>query len=417
MAGKKSLEAVARHGNLGAPGGGMRSVLKWIGLGAVVALVSSFGIAGIASAQLASNINDNVIVDHDLSKTKIPAISAKKGAINMLVVGSDTRHGQGGGFNKSKVNTDNADVILLLHINSNHKTAQVVSFPRDLVVPVPSCAKNDGSGGRYSAMSAAQINSTKQYGGVPCTVKTVEKLTGLHIPFYAEIGFRGVIEMTNAVGGVNVCLTGAVNDKGSGLKLAAGTHTLKGKKALAFLRDRHGIGDGSDLGRISGQQVYMSSLVRKMTAQSTLSNPTELYGLAAAAAENINLSSTLSSVDNMVSLAKAGANIKPADISFIQAPTGADPANPNRVVLSQPTADKVFRMLKDDKPFKVSKNALGRGSVKANKDDYSKASASPSAKASADASASSSEDVTTLPDSVSGQTGAQETCAKSRSSE
>ena len=103
---------------------------------------------------------------------------------------------------------------MLMHIAEDHSSATVVSFPRDLVVPIPSCP--DPAGGSFDAMSAQPINVTLSYGGLPCTVLTVEALTGLSIPFAAEIQFNGVIEMSNAVGGVPVCVVDPIDDEYTG---------------------------------------------------------------------------------------------------------------------------------------------------------------------------------------------------------
>ena len=87
------------------------------------------------------------------------------------------------------------------------------------------------------------------------------------------ITFDGVIEMSNALGGVDVCVTQRIRDTDTGLDLSAGTHSLQGKDALEFLRTRHGVGDGSDLARISSQQVFLSSMMRKIISGGTLGSP------------------------------------------------------------------------------------------------------------------------------------------------
>src|SRR5438270_918255 len=130
-------------------------------------------------------------------------------------------------------------------------------------------------------VSAVSILHT---GGVACVRDTVARFTGLTIPFLAMITFDGVVQMSNAVGGVPVCVAAPINDDYTELHLSKGVHTLKGADALKFLRTRHGVGDGSDLTRISSQQVFLSSLVRKLKAGSTLTDVTKLYGISAAAA-------------------------------------------------------------------------------------------------------------------------------------
>src|SRR5690606_12034924 len=96
-----------------------------------------------------------------------------------------------------------------------------------------------------------------------------------------------VINMSDAIGGVDVCVAGEIRDRHTGLHLTEGTHTLKGSKALQFLRVRHGIADGSDLGRISNQQQFMSSMVRKLQSGAVLSNPGTLFNLATTAMQQV----------------------------------------------------------------------------------------------------------------------------------
>ena len=119
-------------------------------------------------------------------------------------------------------------------------------------------------GGRRTGTDGGtdKINTALAYGGLACTVRTVSALTGLEIPYAAVIEFNGVIEMSNAVGGVPVCVAEAIQDEYSGLNLEAGEHTLQGAAHWPFLRTRHAIQTGSDLARISSQQVFLASLAR-----------------------------------------------------------------------------------------------------------------------------------------------------------
>src|SRR6185437_10643347 len=138
-------------------------------------------------------------------------------------------------------------------------------------------------------------NTTLSTGGLSCVVLTAEALTGLTIPYAAEISFDGVSAMSDAVGGVTVCLATPLTDPYVGLNLPAGQQTLVGAQALAFVRSRHGVGDGSDLGRISNQQLFLSALLRTVTSAGVLTNPLTLYTLAKAATSNATLSDTLDS--------------------------------------------------------------------------------------------------------------------------
>jgi anionic cell wall polymer biosynthesis LytR-Cps2A-Psr (LCP) family protein len=214
------------------------------------------------------------------------------------------------------------------------------------------------------------------------------------------INFKGVIEMSNAVGGVTVCVANPIHDTYTHLDLAAGTHTLQGVQALQFLRTRHGIGDGSDLSRISNQQVFMSSLFRKIKSQGVLTNPIYLYSLANAAARNMTLSSNMTDLNVLVGLAGALRNVSPSDMTFLQAPSaGGLPApNQGRVQLIADQAKILFDKLKADQPLVLAKSNPGAGA-------QSSSTATPTSSASPSASA------TTLPDWARGTKGSSSTCS------
>ncbi|MCU1406209.1 MAG: hypothetical protein JWQ43_2512 [Glaciihabitans sp.] len=334
------------------------ALLRLLGAGLAVLLVSTAAVAGVALLRLDGNIQTvDLVGDENLDFSAIaPSIDSYPGGYNMLIVGSDTRLDQGGyeGDGNAELN----DVNLLLHVSEDHSSAVAVSIPRDLVVPIPSCP--DPEGGSFSAMAGQPINVTLSYGGLPCTVLTVEALTGLDIQFAGLITFQGVIEMSNAVGGVDVCVDAPINDPYTGLVIeSAGTVTLEGAQALAFLRSRHGVGDGSDLGRISSQQVYLSSLVRTLKSEETLTNIPRLYSIATAATQNMTLSSSLGSLDTLVAIAQSLRNIPLERIVFVQYPgtTGVGGLYEGKVAPVIAQADKLFGFIKADEPFTLSDTA------------------------------------------------------------
>jgi LCP family protein required for cell wall assembly len=208
---------------------------------------------------------------------------------------------------------------MLLHISKNREDAVVVSFPRDLLVSIPECPNPDG--GTFTAKNRQQINSSITYGGVACTHLTVQEFTGLEIPFVAIIDFKGVIEMSNAIGGVEVVIDKPISDAYSNFYIDAGTHTLIGTQALGFLRTRYGVGDGSDLARISNQQFFLRSLFNKIKDDGTLGNPLRLYSLASAAARNMKLSESMTDIGTMVTLAGAMSDVDSSRMVFTQVPT------------------------------------------------------------------------------------------------
>jgi LCP family protein required for cell wall assembly len=379
-------------------------VLRIVAIGLCVVLVSAVCVGAIAFARVAGELNAHQ-VDIGTGGRSVPTIGAYSGAVNLLLVGSDTRNGQKGHYGENPGSTLN-DVNILIHVSDDHSKATVMSFPRDLYVNVPACADPDHPGQELAAETDVKINSTLEYGGVGCVRDTVAALTGITIPYAALITFDGVVEMSNAVGGVQVCVAKAINDDYTQLHLSAGTHTLQGATALKFLRTRHGVGDGSDLTRISSQQVFLSALVRKVKSSSTLTDVTKLYGLAKAAANSMVLSSTLAKLDTMVSIARAVAPISLTRFVLVQYPTvvSGDGLTPNTTA-----ATALVDAVKADKTLRLStkqKGATdGQGSVV-----QGGSSASPGPTPTPSKSAPSG-DAVNLPDTVVGQTAAQQTCS------
>jgi LCP family protein required for cell wall assembly len=373
-----------------------------------VIVVSGGSVAALAVWNLAGEAKQGVHLTHVGGKTTAPftSIGAIEGGVNLLLTGTDTRTGQGGSFaTKAELagssGAGNNDVTMLMHIAQNHKSVTVISFPRDMVVPIPKC-------GTRAATSAAMINSTLARGGLPCVVLTAESLTGLQIDYAASISFDGVTAMSDAVGGVSVCIATPINDKYTGLNLAQGEQTLVGAQALAFLRTRHGVSDGSDLARISNQQVFLSALARKVTSGGVLANPITLYSLAQAALKNITPSDTLANPTTLVSIALALKDVGLANMVFLQYPTTADPANPNRVVEQTSAAKILNAALIADHPIQLT-GAPGRAAEVA-PGTGTTATTPPAATGSAPGTPSG--DTVALPSSVTGQTAAEQTCTK-----
>jgi LCP family protein required for cell wall assembly len=426
----RSARAAIRHGRV-APVKGSRTILGFIGAGLAVVLVATMSIAGIAFWDITRSANAGVALAND---QKIPDIGAIEGGVNFLLVGSDSRAGTDANVFDADPGSTLNDVNILLHISADHTNATIVSIPRDLVVHYPDCPDADGDGYGGGGWTGP-INGSLNEGGLACVVLTVEELTGLSIPFAAMIQFNGVIEMANAVGGVEVCVAEPIEDEYTQTFLDAGMHTLSGLEALQFLRTRHGVGDGSDLGRISNQQVFLSSLVRKLKSAQTLTNPVALFGLAKAAISNMTLSNSLNSLDTMVSIAMALKDIPLENVVFVQYPgaTGGEGVYSGKVQPIQYAADELFAAILADQPVGLSAGT-GRGSVvdpdaaaKAAADAEAaaaaaakaakKASATPTPSGTATATPSApatSAPVAVLPDAINGQTAGDYTCSAGR---
>jgi LCP family protein required for cell wall assembly len=325
-----------------------------------VFVVGAGTVFGITLHSLQSNLST---VELPNAKTPVlPGIGDIEGGFNVLIVGSDTRVDQGPGFDF--VDSELNDVTILVHVSENHDRAVVMSLPRDLLVDVPACVLEDGT---LSAERTMQpLNTTMGIGGLPCVALTVEKLTGLDIGYAGLLTFVGVAQLSLAVGGVEVCVTAPLIDPHSGINLQeAGYHTLEGGEALAFLRTRKGVGDGSDLSRISSQQVFMSALIRTLRQDEVLNDLGKLYGIAYVASESMVLSTSLASVDVMVAMARALRGIPNENILFIQYPVlDANPETfPGKVIPHPVLAETLVERLIADEPFVLSADSLGLGST------------------------------------------------------
>ncbi|MGA1247692.1 MAG: LCP family protein [Candidatus Nanopelagicales bacterium] len=308
-----------------------------------ITVISGFALGQLASAIGAINTED---ITNQLGErpTKIPG--PEIGApINILLIGSDTRKGQGGGYGgNSQFSQQLSDTNILVHIAGNREWATAVSIPRDTAIQMPDCQKSDGSTSRGYY---GRFNEAYGRGGAGCVVKTLEQETGIFIDHFMIVDFKGFINVVDAVGGVEVCLTSAVNDKKSKLNLPKGISTVSGKQALAFVRARGTLGDGSDLSRIRRQQDFLASLVKKVTSAGTLLNPVKVLNIVEAVAGSLTTNPELGSLDGMKRLAFNLQNLKPSTVRFITAPFALDPTNQARVIFTSKT-EELWTALRED---------------------------------------------------------------------
>ncbi|MFE2431549.1 LCP family protein [Streptomyces sp. NPDC059373] len=266
------------------------------------------------------------------------------GAMNILVLGSDSRSGSNAKLGGGHTSGARSDTAMVVHINEAHTKATVVSIPRDTLVYRPSCPTSSGS---TSAAYNAMFNTAFSVGGAVCAVKTVETLTGVRMDHYIEIDFTGFAKLIDSLGGVTVTTTKDINDDKSHLHLKAGTHHLDGKTALAFARTRHGVGDGSDLGRIELQQQLLHAMLKQVSAADLLTNPAKIYGMAETITSAITTDTELDSLSELVGFGSSLRKIGSDNLTAITIPVVTAPSDPNRVVEAS-SAGKVWEALKND---------------------------------------------------------------------
>ncbi|MFB4313347.1 LCP family protein [Actinomadura sp. 21ATH] len=281
-------------------------------------------------------------------------------AMNILLLGSDTRAGSGNAkYGKSMTKEPpRSDTMILLHLSPGGGQAMGISFPRDLMVPIPSCKLKNGQ--RTPAQTIGQINATFTIGGAPCTMKTIESFTNIKIDHFMQVDFNGFKTITEAVGGVEVCLPNAVDDPQSKLKLPKGKSTIKGETALAYVRVRKGLGNGSDTDRIKRQQKFLGALANKAMSAGVLSNPSKMLSLMNATTKSLTTDSELTP-QVMMDIASGMRGMTSGKLRFVTVPWGAYAPDPNRVALRQPAADQFFSAVRNDKtvPAEPKKEAAG----------------------------------------------------------
>src|ERR1700737_2532204 len=261
------------------------------------------------------------------------------GAIDILLVGLDSRtDAHGNPLSAEELATlragdevgSNTDTIILVRIPNNGKSATAISIPRDTYVSAPGLGKTKINGvyGETkeekrvslveSGVAPAEAEAKGTEAGREALIKTVADLTGVTVDHYAEIGLLGFALITDALGGVNVCLKEPVYEPLSGADFPAGWQKLNGPQALSFVRQRHDLPRG-DLDRVVRQQVVMASLAHEVISGKTLSSPATLNRLQGAIQRSVVLSEGWDIMDFILQLQKlAAGNVAFATIPILE---------------------------------------------------------------------------------------------------
>jgi LCP family protein required for cell wall assembly len=324
----------------------------------VAAWVSAVVVAVLVAASLAVYLKYRAVWD---SIRRVDVTQGELGrrppqytsALNLLVFAS----GSTAGLTRQQqlywhVGADSGDAvsetIMIVHISPGRHRVTVVNIPRDTVVPVYACAKGPGWPGQQANPGAIeQIDNTLSYGGPACLWKTVEQQTGIRLDHFIEIGYPGLVNVVNDIGGVNVCVPVAVDDADSGLRLSQGEHHIGGVQFLEFWRTREKTGNGSDLQRIQRDDYLLAQTLRQVLHSGLLSSPTHLLRVISDAAGAMTTDSGLSQSD-LVQIAQSLRGLSSGDYQFIQASNVLYPPNPNWVEFEQPQAHALFLAIAHD---------------------------------------------------------------------
>jgi LCP family protein required for cell wall assembly len=345
-----SARSDRRYDSSGQPPSRTRRVLGRHPVVSVLAILVTLTITFVAVAAYAAfrNVYDSIhhvfVTNSELGK-RPPKLN---GSENILIIGSDSRTGTHGRYGRG-IQGSRSDTSMILHIPPTHTGAIVISLPRDTMVPIYGCDRDDNGHPGQQAQPGVleQLNSTFSNGGPACLWKTLEQVTRIHIDHFVMVNFGGFKSIVDDVGGVPVCLPFAIKDPASKLNLPAGKSVVKGSQALAFVRERH-IGYGSDLQRINRQQVFLASLAQKVKQSSSLTNPAKLYSLTHDIASSLTTDSGLTFTD-MYAIANSLKGLSTSALQFIMAPVVPYPLNPNDLVeFAQPSADDLFHAIARD---------------------------------------------------------------------
>jgi LCP family protein required for cell wall assembly len=328
------------------------TILGWVSIVVVAALVIVTLGAYVKYREVWDSIHRVAVTD--LGRRPPVYASAKyTNALNLLVFASGstaglTRRQQLAWHVGSDTGDAVSETIMIVHISPGRHLVTVVNIPRDTVVPVYACAKGPGWPGQQADPSAIeQIDDTLSYGGPPCLWKTVEQQTGIRIDHFIELGYPGLVNVVNDIGGVNVCVPVAVDDSDSGLRLSKGEHHIGGVTFLEFWRTREKTGDGSDLERIQRDDYLLAQTLKQVLHAGLLSSPTRLLKVVGDAAGAMTTDTGLSQSD-LLQIAQSLRGLSARDYQFIEASNILYPPNPNWVEFEQPQADALFSAIAHD---------------------------------------------------------------------
>jgi len=313
-------------------------VVGWVSVGLAVVLVGTSLVAYGTYRKLQGNITQEDVTAQ-LGAHRPPKLNS---ALNVLLIGSDQRNGANAKYGRAE--GERSDTIILLHFSPGGKKAVGISFPRDSMVQLPSCRS---ASGRTIPAGLNMINSSFNNGGAGCTMHAIETLTGIHVDHFVKVDFTGFKRVVDALGGVDICLPRRVDDTDSKLHLSAGRHVVRGDTALAYVRTRHGLGDGSDTDRIKRQQKFLGAVVKKATSNGTLTNPGKLYSFLDAATKSVTTDKDFT-VDEMKKVAGSVQGMSAGKVQFVTVPWGAYAPDPNRIAWRQPDANNLFAAIRSD---------------------------------------------------------------------
>ncbi len=300
-------------------------------------------------------------------QTKATPDSFDGRAVNILVVGTDSRSGASGELgagDEDEVPGLRNDSTMVIHVSADRSRVQIVSIPRDTLVDIPACKHRDGT--ISEPTSDDMFNNAMVYGanggdapedvgpGIACVKSTVEKLADMTIDAFMVVDFAGFVRMIDALGGVWFNIPERIDDDSAQLYIDAGCWKLSGTHALAYMRSRKAQGDGSDISRIGRQQQLISAMLRELQAKDYVTDSGALLTFLQAAIQAVNVSPNLGDASADASLLiNVLQKVDRSNIQFVTMPVAEPSWDPNRRIPSEPMARNVWNALKNDQALPV----------------------------------------------------------------
>ncbi len=268
--------------------------------------------------------------------------------LNILVMGSDTREGEGNNIDGLTGGGERSDTTIMFHLSADRRFAYGVSIPRDSLVDRPDCTTKGGE--TIPGATDAMWNEAFALGGPACTIQQFEQLTDVFIDNYVVLDFTGFQDMVDAIDGVEVCIPEDISDPAHGINIPAGTREVEGKEALNYVRARYTLGDGSDIGRIKRQQAFIAAMANKVVSGGTLVRLDRLVGFLNAATNSLQ-----TDLESPLQVARVGIgfkNIGLDNIKFITVPFEYETREEYAGRVSWlPEAEQVWQRVIDDEPL------------------------------------------------------------------
>ncbi|WBC14318.1 LCP family protein [Micromonospora sp. WMMA1998] len=292
----------------------------------VVLLGGGGALAGGLYYRSVDNSIERVDAFEGVPEASRPPVAAK-GAMNIMILGSDSRDPESTGGSRS-------DTIILAHLPKDRSSAQLISIPRDTWTAVPK--SKEGRGGRD-----AKINAAYAWGGVPLMVQTVEKFSGVRVDNVAMVDFAAFKEIIDALGGVEIDVEKGFTTKYSLIgtrTFKQGRQTMDGAAALDYARERHAFPDG-DFARIRHQQQVIKAILDKAASGGVLTNPAKLNSFVRATSNSVAVDKSLSLVD----LAMEMRGLRSGNLTFFTCPVkGTGRVGSESVVFPDPVRSKTL---------------------------------------------------------------------------